>query len=400
MKDDSPRSVMLPGDSNGGVRETVRAIAFHLPQFHPIPENDRWWGQGFTEWINVARTKPLFPGHYQPHLPADLGFYDLRSPEARAAQAELAADYGIYGFCYFHYWFHGRQLLERPVNEILRTSEPDFPFCLCWANESWSRRWDGGDNEVLIEQCYSEADDLAHIRALLPFFLDERYIRVMGCPLFAVYRASKLPDPRRTTDLWRREAERVGLRGLFLVRVESHMEFGDPREIGFDCSLEFQHGGRLHLDRPDRRIPRRSWWHRRKLRTAEHAFYDHAIYDYQDLVGHGLNKPVLPYPRIPCVCPGWDNSARRKMGAIILINSTPDLYEGWLREIVARRRSNMLPGSPGLISSDSLVFINAWNEWAEANHLEPCQRWGRGYLEATRRALSVPAAEEIEYAKG
>src|SRR5262249_26983694 len=209
--------VPAPNDRRGGRGANVRAIAFHLPQFHPIPENDKWWGKGFTEWTNVVKAKPLFPGHYQPHLPADLGFYDLRLPEARAAQAELAADYGIYGFCYFHYWFHGRQLLERPVNEILRTGEPDFPFCLCWANESWSRPWDGGEKEILIEQCYSEADDLAHIRALLPFFLDERYIRVMGCPFFGVYRASKLPDPQRTTDLWRREAVRAGLKGLFLV---------------------------------------------------------------------------------------------------------------------------------------------------------------------------------------
>src|SRR5580700_10112401 len=201
--------------------DAVRAIAFHLPQFHPIPENDEWWGKGFTEWISVVQATPRLPGHYQPHLPADLGFYDLRLPEARAAQAALAASYGIYGFCYYHYWFQGRQVLERPVNEILKNGEPDFPFCLCWANENWTRRWDGLNNEILLEQRYSEADDLAHIRALIPFFLDPRYICVLDRPFFAIYQASKLPDPRRTADIWRREAERAGLKGLYLVRVES-----------------------------------------------------------------------------------------------------------------------------------------------------------------------------------
>jgi lipopolysaccharide biosynthesis protein len=222
--------------SNGPIETPVRAIAFHLPQFHPIPENDEWWGKGFTEWKNVASAAPLFSGHYQPHLPADLGFYDLRLPDARAAQAELAAEYGIYGFCYYHYWFNGRQVLERPVNEILASGEPEFPFCLCWANENWTRRWDGLIDEILLEQRYTPADDLAYIRTLMPFFLDQRYIRVMDRP-FAVYRASKLPDPQKTTDLWRREAYREGLKGLFLVSVESYSELGDPRDIGFDCAF-------------------------------------------------------------------------------------------------------------------------------------------------------------------
>ncbi len=187
--------------SNGG----VRGIAFHLPQFHPIPENDEWWGKGFTEWTNVAKATPRFPGHYQPHLPADLGFYDLRLPEARAAQAELAARYGIYGFCYYHYWFSGRRLLERPVNEIWKSGEPDFPFCLCWANENWTRQWDGQNAQVLLEQHYSAADDLAHIRSLIPLFKDRRYIRVADRPLLLVYRASRLPEPEK---LWQHGGSR------------------------------------------------------------------------------------------------------------------------------------------------------------------------------------------------
>ena len=370
---------------------TVRAIAIHLPQFHPIPENDEWWGKGFTEWTNVAKAKPKFPGHYQPHLPADLGFYDLRLPEARAAQAALAAEYGIYGFCYYHYWFNGRRLLERPVNEILKSGEPDFPFCLCWANENWTRRWDGQDRLVLLQQNYTAEDDLAHIRALIPMFEDPRYIRVIERPLFAVYRASELPEPRRTTDLWRREAERAGLKGLFLVRVSSNNEERyDPIEQGFDCASDFQPNGRI-LD--SSRIERRKWWHREKLGTRERAFRENLFFDYAKFAESALNGWKGRYPRIPCVCPGWDNSSRRqKDEAFIVLNSTPEHYERWLREVVERQKAALKGAGDvgaGQVAAESLVFLNAWNEWAEGNHLEPCQKWGRAYLEATRRALGT-----------
>ena len=373
----------------------IRAIAFHLPQFHPIPENDEWWGKGFTEWTSVVRARPRFPGHYQPHLPADLGFYDLRLPEARAAQAELAAKYGIHGFCFYHYWFNGRRILERPVNEIWKSGLPDFPFCLCWANENWTRQWDGLNTHVLLEQRYSAADDLAHIRALIPLFLDPRYIRIADCPLFLVYRASQFPDPEKTATTWRREAERAGLKGLFLVRVESFTERGDPRTLGFDSSLEFPPHWSVPLNS---RIPRRKWWHRRRLRTAEPAFFDNTIFEYEELVRNAFTAPLRTYPQIPCVCPGWDNSPRRKQGAMIFINSTPELYERWLREVVDRRTAGLRSNQNSGITGDSFVFINAWNEWAEGNHLEPCQRWGRKYLEATRRALGTSVNESLEYA--
>jgi hypothetical protein len=366
----------------------VRAIAFHLPQFHPIPENDEWWGKGFTEWTNVAKAKPTFPGHYQPQLPADLGFYDLRLPEARAAQAELAAEYGIYGFCYYHYWFNGRRLLERPLSEIWNSGEPDFPFCLCWANENWTRTWDGQSRAVLLEQHYSPEDDLAHIRALIPMFHDRRYIRVMDRPLFAVYRAPEMPEPRRTTDLWRREAERAGLKGLFLVRVSSHDQEGeDPREQGFDWASDFQPNKRI-LD--SSQIERRKWWHREKLGTREPWFRDNRFFEYAAFAESALNGWKGTYPRIPCVCPGWDNSARRLSDALIVLNSTPELYEQWLSEVVNRQKvllENGKGNDAGQVVPESLVFLNAWNEWAEGNHLEPCQKWGRAYLEATRRAL-------------
>jgi hypothetical protein len=342
----------------------VRLIAFYLPQFHPIPENDEWWGKGFTEWTNVARARPLFRGHYQPHLPADLGFYDLRLPETRQTQAELAREYGIHGFCYYHYWFNGKQLLERPFTEVLASGRPDFPFCLCWANENWTRRWDGHDEEILVAQQYGEEDDKEHIRWLVDAFRDERYIRVDGKPLFLVYRVNELPDPVRTASVWREGARRSGVGEIFLGRVESFAgERDDPAKIGFDVSVEFQ---------PD-------WCH---FGTARHRGA-HDVYDYASVLERMLQKEPPGYTRFPCVMPSWDNAARRRSGATILHGSTPQLYQQWLTSVL--RTAEHVRGT------DGIVFINAWNEWAEGNHLEPCQRWGRAYLEATREALAAAA---------
>lgn len=348
-----------------------KLIAFHLPQFHPIPENDAWWGKGFTEWTNVTRATPRFPGHHQPQLPTDLGFYDLRLPEARAAQAELAHEYGIHGFCYYHYWFNGKLLLERPVEEILASGEPDFPFCLCWANENWTRRWDGAEQEVLIAQHYNDDNDRAHIQYLIPFFRDPRYIRVDGKPLMLIYRARHLPDPGRSLAIWRNEARKAGIGELFICRVENFFnERDDPHTLGFDASVDFQ---------PD--------W---KAIDDEHPSAvlpdEHFVIDYSNMVEAQLARPEVPHLRFPGVTPSWDNSARRKKNAFIIADSTPEAYEHWLAEnlrLVADRPQ-----------SQQLVFINAWNEWAEGNHLEPDQKFGRAWLEATRRALDKAAAPD------
>ena len=345
----------------------ARLIAFYLPQFHPIPENDEWWGKGFTEWTNVTRARPLFRGHYQPHLPADLSFYDLRLPEARQAQADLARQYGIHGFCYYHYWFNGRQLLQRPFTEVLASGRPNFPFCLCWANENWTRRWDGHDEEILVAQQYGEEDDKEHIRWLVDAFRDERYIRVGGKPLFLVYRVTKLPDPLRTASIWRDGARRSGVGEIFLCRVESFAgERDDPAKIGFDAAVEFQ---------PD-------WC---SFGPARHRGTSE-VYDYASVLERMLQKAAPPYTRFPCVMPSWDNAARCRSGATILHGSTPQLYQQWLTSVL--RQSERAKGT------DGIVFLNAWNEWAEGNHLEPCQRWGRAYLEATRAALAAAARPE------
>jgi len=340
----------------------ARLIAFYLPQFHPIPENDRWWGEGFTEWTNVVKGKPLFPGHYQPRLPGELGFYDLRLPEVRQAQADLAREYGIYGFCYYHYWFHGRQLLERPLSEVMATGQPDFPFCLCWANENWTRVWDGLDQEILIEQTHSEEDDRQHIRWLVQAFRHKNYIRIDGKPLFLVYRVSKLSDPLRSTSIWREEAQRMGIGEIYLAMVESHPgDRYDPTKKGFDAAVEFQ---------PD--------WVR--LGPPAHRTEEGSnIYDYSSVMERMLKKDRPSYQRFPCVTPGWDNTSRRLKEACVLRDSTPQLYRKWLEATIRKFR----PSS----EQENFVFINAWNEWGEAAYLEPCQKWGRAYLEATRNAL-------------
>ena len=352
--------------------QAVRLLAFNLPQFHPIPENDEWWGKGFTEWTNVTKAKPLFPGHYQPHLPADLGFYDLRLPEVRKAQAELAREHGIYGFCYYHYWFNGKLLLERPLQEVLKSGEPDFPFCLCWANENWTRTWDGSENHILMEQKYCEEDDLNHIRYLCEIFRDRRYVRVEGKPLFLVYRANRFPNPMKTTRLWREEAKKLGIKELYLCRVESFPdEHTDPNTIGFDAAVEFQ---------PD--------WSELGTTLSDPAYADHMVFRYEDIVRRMLRKSRPNYLRFPCVTPSWDNSPRRKSNACVIIDSKPEHYEQWLRTTTR----NIDAQSPDY----KIVFINAWNEWGEGNHLEPDQKYGKAYLEATKRALTSSACEKIQ----
>jgi lipopolysaccharide biosynthesis protein len=367
-------------DSNNN----IRALAFYLPQFHPIPENDQWWGKGFTEWRNVVKAKSLFEGHYQPHLPADLGFYDLRVPETREAQAELAQAYGITGFCYYHYWFNGRRILNRPFDEVLSTGRPQLPFCLCWANENWTRRWDGLENEVLLKQEYSPEDDQAHIEHLIEAFSDDRYIKIDGRPLYMVYQTAKLPNPARTAEIWRKACRAAGFPDLFLARVESHVRGVDPATIGFDAAVEFAPDPDCA---PPRRFQRDDWDATQRVYNAlqkaglmSRAYRTEKVYSYAGLCERMQSKPAVSYSRFRCATPGWDNSARRQRDAVIYYGSTPKLYEQWLQALVAETLAQRR-------GDERIVFVNAWNEWAEGNHLEPDQQWGHAYLEATARAL-------------
>ena len=353
-------------------------IAFYLPQFHPIPENDAWWGKGFTEWTNVSRSRAHFPGHIQPRLPTDLGFYDLRVPEVRAQQAELAKKNGITAFCYYHYWFGGRRLLERPFDDVLSSGEPDFPFLLCWANENWTRRWDGQDREVLIAQSHSEDDDRRHLRALGPALADTRYYRFDGRPMLLIYRTDLLPNPRRTADVWREEAARLGIGEILLGRVENFGGEVDPQTIGFDFAVEFAPRWSRALQRDFGRMPAAALRRRGWLRDG---LTENTVFSYRQLVSSMMARSAPAYPMFRCACPSWDNSPRRKSGATIFVGADPALFQEWLERLIAQR--------PMFRARPSPVFVNAWNEWAEGAHLEPCSVYGHAFLEAVRNAAGI-----------
>jgi lipopolysaccharide biosynthesis protein len=350
----------------------IRPIAIYLPQFHPIPENDVWWGKGFTEWTNVARAKPLFEGHYQPHLPSELGYYDLRVAESREAQAELALENGIHGFCYYHYWFQGKRLLHRPLDAILQTGKPDFPFMLCWANETWSRRWLGEEKEVLIKQTYSKEDDQNHINWLCEqVFTDPRYITVYGRPAFIIYRPHDLPDYKKTLQLFRETAKSKGVPEPFLIASNSHSETLE----GFDHVLNFEPQLGLLTDAFNDKKTLSKWLRNRKLSVPSSRL---KVYDYRE-VKDVMAARRLAYKYLPCVFVGWDNTARRGAKGIIIHNQNKEDFKQSLvraKEVVA-----------SYPEEERLVFINAWNEWAEGNHLEPCARQGRAYLEAVKEVF-------------
>jgi lipopolysaccharide biosynthesis protein len=345
-------------------------IAFYLPQFHPIAENDRWWGKGFTEWTNVTRAVPQFLGHYQPRLPDALGFYDLRVKDVQREQIRLAKKYGVYGFCYHYYWFQGRRLLERPLQQLLQDASLDFPFCICWANENWTRRWDGQDQEILIQQEYSPEDDLAFIADIAPAFKDSRYITIEGRPVLIVYRPQLFPEPGATADRWRRYARDQGLPEPYLINVHSFPEAVDPRAIGFDAALEF----------PPHQYPHREVTN--EVRLLNEGFRGRIV-DYRACVDEAEAREcqAFPYRVFPGLMVGWDNSARRPDGGTVFVNANPNEYARWLA--TACRRSASLGQA-----AHRLVFLNAWNEWAEGAYLEPDRRYGFAYLEATKQTLS------------
>ncbi len=360
--------VALIPNSIAPARVAAKAIAFYLPQFHPVPENDEWWGRGFTEWTNVSKALPQYVGHHQPHMPGELGFYDLRVVDVMRRQAALAKLYGIHGFCFHHYWFSGRRLLERPLDQLIANPDIDLPFCLCWANENWTRRWDGHDDDVLLGQNYTAEDDLDFIRDALPYLRDSRYIRVNGLPLLIVYRPSLLPDCKRTLGIWRQHCRDEGLGEIFLAMVQFDVD--DPRVLGFDAAIEF----------PPHKLARGLKCINDTVEIIDSA-YSGYIVDYAELAQKGMTWPTPDYPLIKGVAPRWDNEARKPGKGYTFAHSSPALYREWLGSAVDFARENPVAG-------ESLVFLNAWNEWAEGAHLEPDRRFGYAYLQATRDALA------------
>ncbi|HUA86325.1 MAG TPA: glycoside hydrolase family 99-like domain-containing protein [Bryobacteraceae bacterium] len=353
-------------------RSQVKLVAFFLPQFHPIPENDEFWGKGFTEWTNVTRARPNFEGHYQPQLPADLGFYDLRIPEVLEQQSALARKFGIYGFCFYYYWFNGRKLLELPLENMLRSGKPDFPFCLCWANENWTRKWDGSKESVLIEQDYSVDCAERFIRSVIPYLKDPRYIRIDAAPMLLVYRVNVLPDAVAIARKWRAVCASEGIPRLHLCAVQS---FGitDPRPYGFDAAVEFPpHVPHVLIDPT--------------AFAGLRQDFEGYLEDYREVMRKQLALPHPDYKRYRGVMPAWDNTPRLGAKAHIVVHSSVEDYESWLRELAKQALAQRS-------AQDPIVFINAWNEWAEGAYLEPDQKYGLKRLKATLQAVRSAVAE-------
>ncbi len=363
------RTVLAPAQVAAQGGEAPKIIAFYLPQFHSIPENDAVWGDGFTEWTNVRRAQPNFKGHLQPRVPAELGYYDLRDSSVMDRQAELAAEYGVYGFCYYYYYFAGKRVLEMPLERLLETGRPAIPFCLAWANENWTETWRGRDHLLILEHHYSDEQDCAVINDLIRYFRHELYIRIDQKPLLLIYRARLIPDPLHTTSLWRQICREAGIGEIYLAMVEAAdlaWANEDPARYGFDAAVEFPpHNAGASVPPPQ---------------PVYNPNFGGLVFEYDKIVEKYAAAPLPTYCRFRCITTGWDNTARRQDNPAIFINASPLAYEIWLEAVledaqIAKR------------SAERLVFVNAWNEWGEGTYLEPDTFYGRAFLEATRNAL-------------
>lgn len=356
----------------------TKSIAIYLPQFHQIPENDAAWGSGFTEWTNVKKASPFFDGHYQPHVPHEsIGYYDLSNSEVLEKQAFLAKEFGIYGFAFYHYWFNGKRLLNMPVDNMLKSGKPDFPFCLIWANENWTKRWDGMESEIIQKQVYSHEDDFDHICFLCKnVFSDKRYILINNKPVFLVYRTELFPDIKKTVTIWRNEAKRYGFEDLYLIRVENFVKDINPFDIGFDAAMEFA---------PDMK----------NIGTQKRVINNNSdcyTADYGNAVIRTLLKKIPDYEWYRCVFPGWDNTPRRKSGGLAITNSSPEVFKIYLNKIIEYTRNRFG-------NENQFFFINAWNEWGEGCHLEPDLRNGTSYLEQLKEVLIYGISNSLDYQK-
>lgn len=374
-----------------------RIIGLYLPQYHPIPENDEWWGKGFTEWTNVAKAKPLFRGHYQPRIPADLGFYDLRLPEVREQQAQLAREAGLEGFCYYHYWFgNGRQLLERPFNEVLTSGKPDFPFCLCWANHDWTNKtWQKGNNfrrdSMIMKMEYSKEDYVRHFNYVLPAFRDPRYITVDGKPLFAVWAPHHIPDAREFIDLWQQLARKNGLPGIHFVGHTDNAGKGLPGQaadyysadkakeyyqavldLGFDAVMSSGYRRAVALLQGKTRM----MWRMLSGKTFAPTY---SKMDYSRLMANYYVPEDAGENIYPTLLPQWDRTPRAGKNSEIVVDSTPARFQETVETAIELIRQKE--------PEHQLLFLKAWNEWGEGDYVEPDLKFGHGYIQAIRQAI-------------
>lgn len=372
-----PLSILSDNVNDLRLTNNPKVIAFYLPQYHEVAENSEWWGEGFTEWTNVRKAKPNFVGHYQPHVPLNKDYYDLSDVKVQKRQTELAKEYGIAAFCYYMYWFDGRRILERPLDQMLAEKSIDHEFCVCWANENWTRTWDGKANDVLLGQVHTEDSDRRFIKDCLKYFRDPRYLRVDGKIALLVYRVDLLPSCSRTAEIWREEVRKAGLGELHLCAVQFY-GVDDPRPWGFDAAVEFPpHGWLVPENRPDQEL------------DFINPEFNSLVFDYDKAVDWALRKPLPDYTWYRACFPGWDNTARRQNTGHTFHGGNPVSFERWISAILEQ---SVIMAEP----KDQIVFVNAWNEWGEGAHLEPDELYGyynlaavNAALEATRK-LSMP----------
>ena len=355
-----------------------RILALYLPQYHPFPENDEWWGKGFTEWTNVARARRLFPGHDQPHIPADLGFYDLRIPEVREEQAKLAREAGIEGFCYYDYWFgDGKRLMERPFNEVVSSGKPDFPFCLAWANHSWYKKlWDPkqpGKDKLLIEQQYlGEKDYEAHFNALLPAFRDKRYVRVNGKLFYIIYDALGFKDIRTFMKVWRVLAKENGLGDFYFVASDFNCEHRQQLiDMGFDATHNVDHLNIYH---------KAPVWKKALLTIRRKYLHIPMIYKYRDAIKYMLHPDCRESNVIPVIVPNWDHTPRSGARGLVMTDAKPKYFKK-----LAKKAIDMVKDKP---DEEQLIILKSWNEWGEGNYMEPDLEFGHGYINALAEAIN------------
>ncbi|MEJ8756638.1 glycoside hydrolase family 99-like domain-containing protein [Pontibacter sp. H259] len=363
-----------------------KVLAFYLPQYHPIPENNKWWGNGFTEWTNVTKAKPLFKGHQQPKFPADFGYYDLRLPEVREEQAVIAKRFGVDGFVYYHYWFgNGKQLLERPFNEVLESGKPDFPFCLCWANQTWSGVWHGAPNKTLIKQEYpGSKDNELHFEYLFKAFADPRYIRINDKPLFMVYDLNDLPDPKKFAIEIKEAAIGAGFKGVYLMASNLNYDSFDLKGNEFDGKVSHAFN-RVFSELRNRnglidKLPSRI----KRLLPEQDEQKKLSVIDHQLLVNETsfVKSNVDTYPM---VVPNWDNTPRSSTRGVVLTNSSPELFRKQILKSIDFLEKNPL--------AEPLIFIKSWNEWAEGNYIEPDTVFGYKYLQVIKDTILHKKAE-------
>lgn len=382
------------------MEKKARVIAYYLPQYHPIPENDKWWGKGFTEWRNVASAKPLFKGHYQPKIPSDLGFYDLRIPEIRKEQAELARNAGIEGFCYWHYWFgHGRQLLERPFKEVLESGTPDFPFCIGWANHDWSNKtWEASSRKtkesVLMKQEYDREDYIEHFNYLVPAFLDDRYIKVDGKPLFVIFSPLDIPDARNFITLWQELAKNIGLKGIHFVAIQQNFSISSKSALNLigrkdmeSISQIYEKVLSLGFDAINSRGYQRAEFKTRNildffLRVVGRKIFSKIFISkcqMSKINAHLYTEEDKSDNIYPTLLPNWDRTPRSGKNARVYVGSTPDEFFIQLKKAISMIEHKQ--------AEHKILFLQSWNEWGEGNYVEPDCKYGHGYLDALRDAL-------------